>query len=1260
MTKAQFPDQGRPNSESPEDKRETGHWGGNLPNAEEPSDENRGVDEDAIWRSIAALSKSRIESQLGEQPAANARPIRSALAELEARLARLSGEHRGADVEKTLRGLDQHLADIAGRLDDNAARGRAAKPAETSGASAGSRNASFPDGGRGARSADAAARPILEAFAKIPQRPRALDDALGGSENASGSRFEALQRSIDSVTQGLDSFREDAAERGDQQLVMMRQIENVRRELQDMAQAIGELAPRASVAAIETAMGDLRQGIESQRGRGVPDETLAPAERIIGELRAVIEDLDPTPIVRNLRADVETIGFRLEKLQNGDVANASAVRDLARETHEIKEQLTALMARPLPLERIETRIIDVTQRVDALALSRGASGADLGEVVKAIRSIVAAETGKGLETFNKRLERLARKLDVVVEQTAAARFDEIGARIDELGKTLAQRIDRGAANMAPLEALITTLAKKIDTALDGDGHASAFEEIGRRFDRFESRVGDSAPTESLARIEAMLAEQNAERQFADLAQRIDELRQTIAARLENPGGVGDSEHFAALENLVRGLDRKMDAAFAADARDIDLQAVERQLAQLSFKIDRLDDPFSAPRFGEQNTRLDEIVDRLDRMHAAFAQRVEEDGSVEKREGELAALVGSLADRMKQSADPTADDGALKSLETQIGALAQRLERIDAGSGALIGFESKINDLFARLEDTRSATTQAAEAAVRRAATEVLRDAAGVQPAAVRVAVQRELSELLRTQDASGQRTNETLTAVHQTLERVVKRLGVVDDEWTENRSVARRSPDAELGVEPCGDDTRERVGAPAADASDADGEALAPVDPMEFLLPVGEGGVERREPFLAPPGTEADQAAHRSSIQLDFIAAARRAAQTPAAEADAQSAEAARHAGQAGEKPQGAAVVNFSALIQDRKRPLLLGIGAVMLLIGAYQIARMEGQGGLTLGPSLRQQEAKAPAKAVRPALSPEKRLASNGASSPVAQRPTMPGPVLKELPSDMAPAASVARPIAAQRNIDPTPTGTIEAPPLSPGDALATIERLAVEGNPAAQYEMGARLVEGRGAARDAKAAAHWFEKAAGMGLALAQYRLGSMYERGVGVARDYARARLWYERAAESGNARAMHNVAVLLAEGGDGKPDYAAAAEWFRRAAEYGIRDSQFNLGILYARGLGISRDLQQSYVWFSAAADQGDEDAAKKRDEIGARLDSKELAAAKALAAAFRAKTPTSEANDAPAIRTGGGEGEREQTPVKPAPKSPSGKPRVSQL
>lgn len=1193
------------------------------------------------------------------RPNDQAEPVRSALAELQSRLTRLPNAALGADVENTLRDLEQRFADIARRVELDASRRREGRSAPPADAIVGPPNAGVAENRRDMRGDDAAISPLLEAIAEIVRRQGALDDSHEGAALAPEPPFEALQRSIDSVARHLDSFREDVVERGDQQLVMMRQIENVRRELQDMAQAIGELAPRASVAAIETAMGDLRQRIESQRDRGIPAETLAPAERLIGELRAVIEDLDPTPIVRNLRADVETIGIRLEKLQTGDVAQASAVQDLARETHEIKEQLTTLAARPLPLEKIEARLIDVTQRIDGLR-SRDPSGADLGEVVTAIRSIVAAETGKGLETFNRQLERLAQKLDLVAEQSAAARFDAIGERIDELGKTLTQRIDQGTATTAPLEALIATLAQKIDAALDNKSPASAFEEIGRRFDLLESRVVENAPSESLARIEAMLAEPTAERLFADLAQRIEQLRETIAARIENAANPGGAGQVAAIEELARGLNRKIDAALAADARQLDLRAVERELAQLSFKIDRLDDPFSAPRFGDQNSRLDEISERLDRMHAAFAQRADDGARVENRERELAALVQSLAERITKSADPAADGGGLKSLETQIGALAQRLERIDAGNDGLIGLESKINDLFARLDDTRSATTQAAEAAVRKAVADILREAASVQPDAPRPARQREWNDLRAAQDASGQRMKESSTA-DDARERVYHRLSVFEDELNKMRRVAR---------DVRGADADGPVAGLAASPEDAESDEFAPVDPMEFLLPVGDSAADRRESFVAPPMEEAEHISHRSSIQWDFINAARRAARAPAAEAgaDARSGGDVGNAGKAEVKAPGGAVVELSAVLKERKRPLLLGVGALILLIGAYHFARLEMQGG-TFAPVLKRQEAKAPAPAARPVGSREQPLAGKSvASLEVAKPPAAPGLTRRASPSaggasgagqsGLAPSAQ--RPIAARRNIDPMPTGAIETAPLSSGDALAAIQRLAVQGDPAAQYEMAARLVDGRGAARDAKAAARWFEKAAEAGLAPAQYRLGSLYEKGIGVARDYARARLWYERAAQSGNARAMHNFAVLLAEGGDGKPDYAAAAEWFRRAAEYGVRDSQFNLAILYARGLGVDRNLPRSYAWFSAAADQGDADAAGKRDEIGARLDSKELAAAKALAAAFRAKAPAPEANDAPALRTGAGEGTRERTPVKPATKAPSGKPKVSQL
>jgi localization factor PodJL len=216
LTKAQFPDQGRPNSESPEDKREAGHREENLPNAEEPRDENRGVDQDSIWRSIAALSKSRIESQLGEQPSANARPIRNALAELESRLARLSREHRGADVEMTLRGQS------------------ASPKLRTPGRKCGARG----------RSEAGHVGPLR----RIALSAAALDRFRhAGFRQLSRGRRRARRRSSDDRQSKCPS------------------------RTQDVAQAIGELAPRIG-RAIETAMGD-PQGIGTTCG--VPDETRA-------------------------------------------------------------------------------------------------------------------------------------------------------------------------------------------------------------------------------------------------------------------------------------------------------------------------------------------------------------------------------------------------------------------------------------------------------------------------------------------------------------------------------------------------------------------------------------------------------------------------------------------------------------------------------------------------------------------------------------------------------------------------------------------------------------------------------------------------------------------------------------------------------------------------------------------------------------------------------------------------------------------------
>jgi localization factor PodJL len=109
-------------------------------------------------------------------------------------------------------------------------------------------------------------------------------------------------------------------------------------------------------------------------------------------------------------------------------------------------------------------------------------------------------------------------------------------------------------------------------------------------------------------------------------------------------------------------------------------------------------------------------------------------------------------------------------------------------------------------------------------------------------------------------------------------------------------------------------------------------------------------------------------------------------------------------------------------------------------------------------------------------------------------------------------------------------------------------------------------------------------------------------------------------------MHNLAVLHAEGVTGKPDYAVATEWFQRAAELGVRDSQYNLAVLLGRGLGAPTDLSQSFLWFAVAAGQGDEDAARKRDEVGQRLKAEELATVRTQASNWKPKTLDAVANE----------------------------------
>jgi uncharacterized RDD family membrane protein YckC len=116
------------------------------------------------------------------------------------------------------------------------------------------------------------------------------------------------------------------------------------------------------------------------------------------------------------------------------------------------------------------------------------------------------------------------------------------------------------------------------------------------------------------------------------------------------------------------------------------------------------------------------------------------------------------------------------------------------------------------------------------------------------------------------------------------------------------------------------------------------------------------------------------------------------------------------------------------------------------------------------------------------------------------------------------------------------------------------------------------------------------------AQFRLGAMYEQGVGVPRDYIQALRWLRRSAAQGDALGQFGLGGMY-EFGEGVPrDYDQALRCYRKSAAQGNSWAQFYLGDIYENGRGVPQDYNQALIWYRKSAAQGDDDARTAEDRL----------------------------------------------------------------
>ncbi|KAB1071087.1 hypothetical protein F6X51_20345 [Methylobacterium planeticum] len=1007
-----------------------------------------------------------------------------------------------------------------------------------------------------------------------------------------GETIEALMRRLDAIDRTIADERKAAQEAASQRIAEIEgrisdvlgagaaPVQQVAERLGDIERrmtALGEqlAAPRPLGRRGRPAVAEVRDAVSEIRQRQRELDGLAPDAGIVAAMR---EDL-----ARRLDAPEATPPDAEARPRDAELAPSPQISELQRETSRLRESIGGL-----------------------------ATGRDVGALEQAMLSLAS-----GVQQVQEPadLAAIAAPIELIrvqVERLADDVADNVHARVASDVERLASRVDSvlagGSGGFADRDAL-TTLFRELD-------------EIRRLVSSLAGPERIQGLAQGLQAISAQIAQLQTDfgGEHADMAE-LRPLLEEIRSGLHAPGAEPIADQIQAMAAKVDALHHS-----AAQGTPSESRALLGRIEALAATVNPVGD----------------LLGRLENLGESLRQPAAPSTDLIAIQGQLR----SLAEKVDRVGAGAGGDG-LDALEKQVLALASRLETRSADP-ALASLERSMGDLLAQVSALREEAPIAAivERATRNAVAESLGGRGAPEAQALGV-LKAGLADLRSDHAAADRRLHATLTGVQSALDRLAARLGPEAGGGPLDAALPAGGP----VTPPSGRDSLDErllastgVQAPRARAArrpELPRVSISPAAPApeaprvsDELLEPGAGRPARER--LAMPGEAADAGPEGSAdIKSSFIAAARRAAQAAQAEVASEanlSGErreermSLRQAVAASARPSAGLgrVARLRAEIERRRRPLLLGLAAIVLVLGALQAISMRGDPA---------PQPAAPAPAIE---APAREMPAPAAEAPAAAPAQGASPLADPQttqaispPGEAPPAPQSSRPAVPQvggmsalgSELAGVPTG------------LSKLRQAAIEGDGAAIYELAGREADGRGMPRDLALAAKLYEKLAQAGYAPAQYKLAGHYEKGSGVLRDLGPAKLWYGRAAEQGHARSMHNLAVLYAENpaASGRPDYASAAAWFRRAAEHGVRDSQYNLAVLYARGLGLTQDLMQSYAWFSAAAAQGDEDAAKKRDDVATKMSPGDLANARSLVAAFRPRKVDPAVNEPPAAK-----------------------------
>ena len=582
---------------------------------------------------------------------------------------------------------------------------------------------------------------VDEAVDDIAERQSELEFGRARTHRATAedARQPVLRRELSKLADSLADLQ-----RGTADAASAKDFEALRADVAHIARGLSALAPRQSVEHIEAAVNDLARRIADARDGGLVQDFIAPVEALVGDLKRAVVGAAPTAALEAVERRLGALARNVEALAQTRV-DPDSISNLLEHSQDIREMLAAAAASRPNVEALEKRIIDLGARIDRIA-ERGQTHAGLDAVVQSVAQIRAElelqNPIKAVKALDGRIDALARKIGEAASRSDVdAHFAQLGKRLDAMHRDLAER----APESRKLEAMMSALQARIEEARGAAGPAEMRDLVTQLMGRLDQAIGAGANPatiaaleDQIARVAARLDSQTREAapgaQAADLT-RIESTLDVIVRRLENPLPLAAA---AQVQETVRLLIERFEATLRTGVTGETLAAIERRLADVATRLD-------APVTAELDTA------RLESMVQDLAARMQEPGMAPHDIAEIKETLARLADRMETALRGEADTSAIRALEDQIAALAART---DTASGAgLASLERSLAQIHDQMERLRTELDGPA-----------------------REVIEREIADLRTMHSASDRRTHATLNAVHETLEKVVDRLAMLEDE----------------------------------------------------------------------------------------------------------------------------------------------------------------------------------------------------------------------------------------------------------------------------------------------------------------------------------------------------------------------------------------------------------------------------------------------------------------------------------------------------